>query len=89
MGLASSFACYGFVKKGLAVDSLSGLALETLWLAPAAAVVTVEFTGRGATTLMTFTEQAVFGDPRDGDIRESGTGIGFDRLCEEMAATPA
>lgn len=38
LGLASSFACYGFVKKGLAVDSLSGLALETLWLAPAAAV---------------------------------------------------
>jgi uncharacterized protein YndB with AHSA1/START domain len=52
-------------------------------------LVTVEFTGRGGTTLMTFTEQAVFGDVRDGDIRESGTGIGFDRLIEEMAATPA
>ncbi len=52
-------------------------------------LVTVEFTGRGGTTLMTFTEQAVFGDVEDGDIRESGTGIGFDRLIEEMAATPA
>jgi uncharacterized protein YndB with AHSA1/START domain len=52
-------------------------------------LVTVEFTGRGGTTLMTFTEQAVFGDVRDGDIRENGTGIGFDRLIEEMAATPA
>jgi chloramphenicol-sensitive protein RarD len=35
--LSSSFACYGFVKKRLAVDALSGLALETLWMAPAAA----------------------------------------------------
>lgn len=52
-------------------------------------LVTVEFTGRGDKTLMTFTEQAVFADAGDGDIRESGTGIGFDRLCEEMAATPA
>jgi uncharacterized protein YndB with AHSA1/START domain len=52
-------------------------------------LVTVEFTGRGGTTLMTFTEQAVFGDVEDGDIRENGTGIGFDRLIEEMAATPA
>jgi uncharacterized protein YndB with AHSA1/START domain len=52
-------------------------------------LVTVEFTGRGGTTLMTFTEQAVFGDVEDGDIRESGTGIGFDRLIEEMAARPA
>lgn len=52
-------------------------------------LVTVEFTERGGTTLMTFTEQAVFGDVEDGDIRESGTGIGFDRLIEEMAATPA
>jgi uncharacterized protein YndB with AHSA1/START domain len=51
-------------------------------------LVTVEFTGRGGMTLMTFTEQAVFGDAKDGDIRESGTGIGFDRLVEEMAATP-
>jgi len=52
-------------------------------------LVTVELTGRGATTLMTFTEQAVFGDSQDGDIRESGTGIGFDRLIEEMKVTPA
>ena len=52
-------------------------------------LVTVEFTGRGNTTTMTFTEQAVFGMPGDGDIRESGTGIGFDRLQEAMAALPA
>lgn len=50
-------------------------------------LVTVEFTPRGPKTLMTYTEQAVFGDPRDGDIRQSGTGIGFDRLIEVMAET--
>jgi uncharacterized protein YndB with AHSA1/START domain len=52
-------------------------------------LVTVEFAGRGATTRMTYTEQAVFGEASDGDIRESGTGIGFDRLAEEMRVTPA
>jgi uncharacterized protein YndB with AHSA1/START domain len=52
-------------------------------------LVTVEFTGRDGATLMTFTEQAVFGDARDGDIRESGTGSGFDRLAEEMMVTSA
>jgi hypothetical protein len=31
----------------------------------------------------------VFGEASDGDIRESGTGIGFDRLAEEMRVTPA
>ncbi len=51
-------------------------------------LVTVEFAGRGATTRMTYTEQAVFGEASDGDIRESGTGIGFDRLAEEMRVTP-
>lgn len=49
-------------------------------------LVTVEFTGMGAVTRMTFTEQAVFGNKSDGDIREAGTGIGFDRLREIMAA---
>lgn len=48
-------------------------------------LVTVEFTGLAGATTMTFTEQAVFGDPRDGDIRESDTGTGFDRLREAMA----
>jgi uncharacterized protein YndB with AHSA1/START domain len=48
-------------------------------------LVTVEFTGGNGTTTMTFTEQAVFGNARDGDIRESGTGEGFDRLREAMA----
>ncbi len=49
-------------------------------------LVTVEFEGGPGKTTMTFTEQAVFGRAADGDIRESGTGIGFDRLAEAMAA---
>jgi uncharacterized protein YndB with AHSA1/START domain len=47
-------------------------------------LVTVELIGDGAKTLMTYTEQAVFGDVGDGDIRESGTGSGFERLREVM-----
>jgi chloramphenicol-sensitive protein RarD len=35
--LAVSFALYGYVKKRLGVDSLTGLAVETLWLTPLAA----------------------------------------------------
>jgi chloramphenicol-sensitive protein RarD len=34
LGLASSFALYGYVKKRLGVESLVGLAAETLWLTP-------------------------------------------------------
>lgn len=49
-------------------------------------LVTVEFAGGPDRTIMTFTEQAVFGDARDGDIRASGTGVGFDRLREAIAA---
>ncbi|MBN8996341.1 MAG: SRPBCC domain-containing protein [Rhizobiales bacterium] len=50
-------------------------------------LVTVELAGSGpGSTTMTFTEQAVFGNARDGDIRESGTGLGFDRLREAMSA---
>lgn len=37
LGLAISFAFYGYVKKRLAVDSLIGLTVETLWLTPIAA----------------------------------------------------
>ncbi|MBW8887039.1 MAG: EamA family transporter RarD [Fibrobacteres bacterium] len=37
LGLALSFACYGFVKKRLPVDSMLGLSAETLWLTPLAA----------------------------------------------------
>jgi hypothetical protein len=33
---------------------------------------------------MTFTEQAVFRTAADGDIREAGTAIGFDRLRKAM-----
>lgn len=47
-------------------------------------LVTVEFEGRNGKTTMTFTEQAVFSDATDGDIRESGTGVGFARLQEAM-----
>ena len=47
-------------------------------------LVTVEFEGRDGKTVMTFTEQAVFADVRDADIRESGTGYGFTRLQEAM-----
>jgi chloramphenicol-sensitive protein RarD len=36
LGLSLTFACYGYAKKRLAVESLTGLAVETLWLAPLA-----------------------------------------------------
>ncbi len=49
-------------------------------------LVTVEFAGAPGGTTMTFTEQAVFADSKDGDIREGGTGVGFDRLREIMSA---
>ena len=49
-------------------------------------LVTVEFTAGIGGTLMTYTEQAVFGTVRDGDIREHGTGIGFDRLIAALQA---
>ncbi|SHG94196.1 Uncharacterized conserved protein YndB, AHSA1/START domain [Kaistia soli DSM 19436] len=52
-------------------------------------LVTVEFGARGPSTIMTFTEQAVFGRARDGDIRETGTGSGFDRLRDIMSAEQA
>lgn len=48
-------------------------------------LVTVEFEGRDGKSTMTFTEQAVFANPADGDMRENGTGIGFSRLQEIMA----
>lgn len=47
-------------------------------------LVTVEFEGRHGKTMMKFTEQAVFADAAIGDIRESGTGLGFSRLQEIM-----
>jgi uncharacterized protein YndB with AHSA1/START domain len=55
-------------------------------------LVTLEFRGEGAGTRLVFTEQAVFLDGHDTpQAREQGTGIGFDRLAEELAreATPA
>jgi len=53
-----------------------------------ASLVTVEFVGQGQATAMTYTEQAMFGDAADGDIRENGTGTGFERLRAVMAQTP-
>lgn len=49
-------------------------------------LVTVEFLSSSGGTTMTYTEQAVFGGALDGDIRENGTDVGFDRLCKAMAA---
>ena len=37
LSLAMTFALYGYMKKRLGVDSLTGLAIETLWLSPLAA----------------------------------------------------
>ncbi|WP_457584877.1 SRPBCC domain-containing protein [Ensifer canadensis] len=51
-------------------------------------LVTVEFEAKPAGTEMTFTEQAMFADAKDGDVRESGTGLGFDRLCQVMETAP-
>lgn len=47
-------------------------------------LVTLEFTATNRRTRMTFTEQAAFMAAEDADIRESGTGIGFDRLVAVM-----
>jgi len=59
--------------------------MRTDGVAISSSLVTVEFVGSASgKTTMTFTEQAVFGDPTDGDIRESGTGVGFTRLAEAM-----
>jgi chloramphenicol-sensitive protein RarD len=43
LALAFSFGLYGFIKKqvGARVDAISGLTIETAWLAPLAAVVVV------------------------------------------------
>lgn len=48
-------------------------------------LVTVEFDDTAGKTTITFTEQAAFSDPKDGDIRQSGTGVGFDRLHEVIS----
>lgn len=55
-------------------------------------LVTLEFRGEGAGTRLVFTEQSAFLDGQDTpQAREQGTGIGFDRLAEELArqAAPA
>lgn len=58
--------------------------MRTDGISISSSLVTVEFVGTNGTTMMTFTEQAVFADPADGDVRESGTGVGFERLRHAM-----
>ena len=49
-------------------------------------LVTLEFRDEAVGTRLVFTEQAVFLDGHDDPrAREQGTGIGFDRLAEELA----
>lgn len=53
-------------------------------------LVTLQFRGEGSGTRLVFTEQAVFLDGHDSpQAREQGTGIGFDRLAEELARDAA
>jgi uncharacterized protein YndB with AHSA1/START domain len=53
-------------------------------------LVTLEFRGESAGTCLVFTEQSVFLDGHDTpQAREQGTGIGFDRLAEELAREAA
>lgn len=49
-------------------------------------LVTVEFESTPTGTEMTFTEQAMFADVKHAERRESGTGVGFDRLYQAMEA---
>lgn len=53
-------------------------------------LVTLEFRGESAGTRLVFTEQAVFLDGHDTpQAREQGSGIGFDRLAQELAREAA
>lgn len=47
LGLAFSFALYGYVKKRLGVDSLIGLSVETLWLTPIAGLYLAGLAAKG------------------------------------------
>ncbi|CAN7765105.1 ATPase [Ensifer sp. NM-2] len=49
-------------------------------------LVTVEFESTPTGTEMTFTEQAMFADVKHAERRESGIGVGFDRLHQAMEA---
>ena len=53
--LAFSFGAYGLVKKyvGPRVDAVSGLTLETAWLAPAASIALIVIAASGALTIGT------------------------------------
>lgn len=58
LALAGSFGFYGFVKKqaGPQIDAVSGLTLETIWLAP---VAIVQLFWVGATSGITFAQAGV------------------------------
>jgi len=55
LALAFSFGTYGLIKKqvGGRVDALSGLTLETAWLAPAASIALLVIAASGALTIGT------------------------------------
>lgn len=55
LALAFSFGLYGFIKKqvGARVDAISGLTIETAWLAPIAAVVLIVLSLNGELVLGT------------------------------------
>lgn len=55
LALAFSFGTYGLIKKqvGGRVDALSGLTLETAWLAPAASIALIVIAASGALTIGT------------------------------------
>lgn len=87
----------GFARRGKPVGMLAtfleirprerivyAYTVRTDGISISSSLVTVEFIGTNETTMMTFTEQAVFVDAADGDVRESGTGFGFERLCHAM-----
>lgn len=59
-------------------------AMRTDGISISSSLVTVAFVGRNDSTTMTFTEQAVFGDLVDGDVRETGTVLGFELLRQAM-----
>jgi chloramphenicol-sensitive protein RarD len=52
LGLALSFALYGYVKKRLGVDSLIGLSVETVWLTPIVGLYLAVLAARGVPSSM-------------------------------------
>lgn len=48
LGLAGTFACYGLLKKRIAVEPLAGLGVEALWMLPVSLVYLAALYSRGA-----------------------------------------